>query len=388
MRKIVFAQLLEFLPRRQFRRCVAKYQGNYRVKNFTCWEQFVCMCFAQLTWRDSLRDIELCMRTMQSKLSLMGFNSKVSRNTLSKANERRSSKIYKDFCTILMKQARELYATEKFCIELDKAAYVLDSTYISLCLSMFPWGQMGRHNKAILKVHTLLDLRGSIPSFTYISKGNYPDNKMLDLIRIEPGAFYVMDKAYVDFARLSKINQEKGYFVVRFKKHMNFKRSSSRKANIKNGILVDQSGALGGKKTRKKYPDQIRRIVFYDKEANKEIIFITNKFLLEPCTIAKLYKQRWQIEIFFKWIKQNLRIKKFYGLSQNAVETQIWIAIATYLMIAIAKKQLRIKTPMYQILHFLSISLFEHTPLLQAFNPQKQIITPPTTSNQLNLFDY
>ena len=346
------------------------------------------MCFAQLTWREGLRDIELCLRSMQSKLYHIGLFSKVSRSTLADANERRNSKIYKDFCNILMKQARELYADEKFSKELDEAVYVLDSTYISLCLSMFPWGQMGRHNKAIFKVHTLLDLKGSIPSFVHISKGNYPDNKMLDLIRIEPGAFYVMDKAYVDFARLAKINQDKGYFVVRFKKHINFKRTASHEANIRNGVLVDQTGVFGRREANKKYPDQIRKIVFYDKETNKKITFLTNNFSLEPHLIATLYKQRWQIEIFFKWIKQNLRIKKFYGNSQNAVETQIWIAIATYLMIAIAKKQLRIKTPLYQILHFLSISLFENVPLLQALNPPKQIDTLPIISNQLNLFDY
>jgi IS4 transposase len=345
------------------------------------------MCFAQLTWRESLRDIELCLRSMQNKLGSLGLHSKVSRNTLAKANEKRDSRIYRDFCRILIKQAKELYSDEKFSKELDETVYVLDSTYISLCLSMFPWGQIGAHNRAIFKIHTLLDLRGSIPSFIDISRGNYPDNKMLDKINIEPGAFYIMDKAYVDFQRLYNINQSKGYFVVRFKKHINFQRNTSADTNIKDGILLDQAGILARRETNKKYPDQVRKIVFYDKEKNKKIIFLTNNFSLKPQLIAMLYKQRWQIEIFFKWIKQNLRIKKFYGTSRNAVETQIWIAISTYLLIAIAKKQLRIKTPLYQILHFTSVSLFENIPLLQALNPPKELIHKPNKHKQLNLFN-
>lgn len=387
MQRLVFSQLLDFAPKRQFRRCVSRYQGNKGIKNFTCWEQFVCMSFAQLTWRESLRDIELCMRTMQLKLNQIGLFSKISRSTLADANEKRDSKIYKDFCSILMKQARELYADEKFSKELEEAVYVLDSTYISLCLSMFPWGKMGGHNKAIFKIHTLLDLRGSIPSFIHISKGNFPDNKMLDNIRIEPGAFYVMDKAYVDFTRLAKINDEKGYFVVRFKSHINFKRLESNDSDLSKGVLVDQTGVFGRRETSKKYPDKVRKIIFYDKITNKKIIFLTNNFTLEAHIIALLYKRRWQIEIFFKWIKQNLKIKKFFGYSLNAVESQIWIAISTYLLIAIAKKQLKIKTPLYQILHFLSISLFEHIPLFQAVTPSHSLLKHNHMSKQLNLFD-
>lgn len=388
MERIIFSELLDFVPKRQFRRCVEKYKGNHGVKSFTCWEQFVCMCFAQLTLREGLRDIEVCLRSMQSKLYQVGLTSTISRSTLADANENRSSKIYQSFCKVLIREARDLYVNDKFTEELDEVVYVLDSTYISLCLSLFPWGQIGKQQYAGIKVHTLLDLRGSIPSVISISKGASPDNKMLDEITIEPGAIYVMDKAYVDFKRLYRINEAKGYFVVRFKKNINFQRSSSAETHFNDGILADQTGILASREAKKNYPDKIRKIVFYDKEKNKNIIFLTNNFFLEAKLIALLYKKRWQIEIFFKWIKQNLKIKKFYGTSTNAVETQIWIAISTYLIIAIAKKKLKIKAPLYQILHLLSISLFEKQSLYQALNPPKEIVIMPSNCNQLSLFKF
>jgi len=386
--KIIFSQLLDFVPKREFRRCVERYKGNKGVKSFSCWEQFVCMFFAQMTYREGLRDIEICLRSMQSKLYHIGIGSIVSKSTLADANESRDSRIYQNFCKVLIKEAKELYSDDKFTEELNEAVYVLDSTYISLCLSLFPWSQIGKQNYGGIKVHTVLDLRGSIPTVISITKGAHPDNKVLDEIRIEPGAIYVMDKAYVDFKRLYNINKGKGYFVVRFKKNVNFQRTSSSYADINVGVISDQTGILARKETNKKYPDKIRKIVFHDKERNKTIIFLTNNFFLEARLIALLYKKRWQVEIFFKWIKQNLRIKKFYGTSQNAVETQIWIAISTYLIVAIAKKKLKIKAPLYQIIHLLSISLFENNDIYQAVNPPKEILDEPNNCNQLSLFNF
>lgn len=383
--RTVFSQLLDFIPKRDFRRCVDEYDGNYGVRSFTCWDQFLCMSFAQLTSRESLRDIEVCLRGMSSKLYRCGFRGKISKSTLADANEKRDSRIYRDFCLVLIERARKLYCNDKFLEQLDEVVYVLDSTYISLCLSLAPWAAIGAHPKGVIKVHTLLDLRGSIPSFIAISSGKYPDNLMLDQIIIEPGAFYVMDKAYIDFARLYRINQQRAYFVTRSKANVAFKRQYSRTVNKEVGLRCDQVVKLSGRIASKKYIDQIRRIRFATEE--KTLTFLTNNFDADAYTITELYKARWNIEVFFKWIKQHLRITKFYGNSLNAIETQIWIAVATYLMIAIAKKELNSKIPLYTILQFLSLLLFEEMPILQAFQKQYYINNEKMEYKQLKLFD-
>lgn len=365
--KTIFSQLFEFIPKRQFRRCVERYSGNYRVKNFSCWNQFVCMCFAQLTERDSLRSVEVCLRSMHEKLLLLGFNEKVSRSTLADANEKRDYRIYRDFCQILIKQARELYSEEFFLKELETVVYVLDSTIISLCLSLFPWASFGQHSRAQVKVHALLDLRGPIPSFIAITSAKYPDCAMLDNIVIEPGAFYAMDKAYVDFQRLDNINKARGYFVVLAKRNLKIRRISSNAADKSSGVSSDQVIRLCGRVASAKYQQQLRRIRFYDQDSERYFVFLTNNFNIDAFTITEIYKARWQIEIFFKWIKQNLKIKKFLGNSVNAVQTQVWIAISTYLIIAIVKKRLNLQQPLYKILQVLSVALFEQKPISTAF---------------------
>jgi len=383
--KTVFSQLLDFVPKRQFRRCVERYNGDHRVRTFSCWDQFLCMAFAKLTYRESLRDIEICLRNRTEQLYRIGLRGNVSRSTLADANESRDSRIYADLCQLLIQQARTLYADEKFIKELDEVVYILDSTYISLCLSLFPWAKFSPY-KAAVKVHTLLDLRGAIPAFIAISRAKYRDNEMLDNILIEPGAFYVMDKAYIDFARLYNIDQARAYFVTRSKKNLRFRRQYSRPVDKESGVRADQTIKLVGRVASGKYPNQLRRIRYFNEQNKIRLTFLTNNFNLSAETIADLYKARWQIEVFFKWIKQNLRITSFYGTSFNAVRTQIWIAISTYLLVAIVKKQLNIKTPLYQILQFLSLSLFDETPILRAFTPSHQSNFDPPANNQLNLF--
>ena len=384
--KIVFAQLLEFIPKRYFRRCVDRYRGNHNVRTFTCWEQLVCMMFAQLTGRESLRAIETSLRGLRRKHHLVGVRGRISRSSLADANERRDSRIYADLCQRLMSEARELYSDERFLTELDEVIYVVDSTQMTLCLSLFPWSHFGAASTGFVKVHSVLDLSGAIPTFVAITSAKYPDCKMLDHIPIEPGAFYVMDKAYVDFQRLNNINRAGAYFVSRAKRNLNLKRVSSNAIDKSTGLRCDQVVRLAGQVASRKYSDNIRKISYYDKESERRFCFITNNFQLDPIIIPQLYKSRWQIEIFFKWIKQNLKIKTFYGNSLNAVETQIWIAIATYLLVAIAKKRLAIKTPLYQLIHFFSASLFEKIPIIQGVSEIQDMKNTQQQHNQLDLF--
>lgn len=387
MEKTVFRQLLEFVPQRSFRRIVEKHEVTHGNQKVSAWEQFIYMSFAQLTHCNGLRDIQTSFRAMSHKAYHLGIQTNIARSNLSRANNSRPSVIFKSLAIFLIKEARRLYKDEKFENELNEVVYVLDSTYISLCLSLFPWGQIGKQNLAGVKIHTLLDLRGSIPSFIDISKGSSPDNKTLDQIIIEPGAFYVMDKAYVDFKRLNNIDEQKGFFVVRFKQNISFTRLSSNPSQQNKGVIVDQVGRLSGSVGQKHYFNKIRKVVFHDSDKNRTFTFMTNNFSIQPNVIAQLYKHRWKIEIFFKWTKQNLRIKKFYGTSQNAVETQIWIAISTYLLVAIAKKQLKLEPPLYQILHILSISLFEKELLFQLLNYNDRSTNSVATAKQLKLFD-
>jgi len=342
------------------------------------------MTFAQLTYREGLRDVEACLRGAQHKLYRLGLRGSVSRSTLADANEHRSSEIYADFCRILIQRARTLYVDDCFCGELDEMIYILDSTSISLCLSLCPWAKFA--GSAAVKVNTLLDLRGWIPSFISIKKANYRDCFALDDIPIEPGAFYVMDRGYLDFKRLYHLHCARGYFVTRPLRHVVFKRQESRAKSAADGIRSDQIVLLGGQVASGKYPDRLRRIHYSDKQQLKDLIFITNNLLLPASTIATLYKSRWQIELFFKWIKQNLRIKKFYGTSFNAVKTQIWIAVAVYLLVAIVRKELSVKTPLYRIFQFLSVSIFDEMPILQAFSQHALPELETHSPNQLNLF--
>lgn len=389
MYKVIFSQLLDYAPTRSFRKIVSRLDVDHGNQKLSAWEQFICMSFAQLTHCSGLRDIETCLRGMSNKCYHVGLQTRVSKSTLARMNDSRPSIIFKTFCELLIKQARKLYANEKFIEDLNETIYVLDSTYIKLCLSMFPWAQMGGGKKSGLKIHTLLDLNGSIPTFIGVSSAKFPDNKILDEISIEPGAFYVMDKGYVDFKRLNRIDELKGNFVTRIKSNIKFERLYSNPVNSNKGVLLDQIGKLSGSVGKRKYSNKIRKVVFYDSETSKEITFITNNFTLSAETIALLYKKRWQIEIFFKWIKQNLRIKKFYGTSQNAVEIQIWIAIATYMLVVIAKKKLKLNQNLQQILQFLSISLFENMPLDQALTgePYSEFAKNKNHDpNQLSLF--
>jgi hypothetical protein len=376
---------------RRFHTCVHRYQGNRKVHRFTCLDQFLCMAFAQLTYRESLRDIEACLRAMQPKLYHMGIRSRVARNTLAHANEVRDWRIYADFAHILIDRARRLYADEDFGKELqDATLYALDSTTIDLCLSLFPWACF-RRTKAAVKLHTLMDLRGSIPTFIHVSDGKLHDVNVLDLLLPEPGSYYVMDRGYLDYRRLYSFHQARAFFVTRAKRNLRFRRRYSRPVDKSTGLLCDQTILLDTYATAKKYPEPLRRIRLLDLDTHKRLIFLTNQFDLPALTIAKLYKSRWQIELFFKWIKQHLRIKAFYGTSENAVKTQIWIAIATYLIVAILKKELRLEQSLYTILQVLSVSLFERIPLQDAISEHwadgvgGSIMEPPC--KQLKLFE-
>ncbi len=384
-RQPVFAQLMEFLTRYEFQQCVERYRGQYKIKSFSCWDQFLCMAFAQLTYRESLRDIEACLRSAQRNLYHMGFRGKVSRNTLAHANEVRDWRIYADFAQTLIGRARRLYANDSFGVELDQAAYALDSTLIDLCLSLFPWAKF-RKRKGAIKLHTLLDLRGSIPSLIIITHGKIHDVTILDQLTFEPGAFYIFDRGYLDFARLHKIHQASAFFVTRAKSNFQFKRLYSRPVDKSHGVQCDQIIVLKGFYAKKDYPDKLRRIRYFDVTQNKWLVFLTNNFTLPASIIAQLYHCRWQIELFFKWIKQHLRIKAFYGTTDNAVKIQIWIAITVYVLVAIVKKQLKLEQSLYTILQILSVNLFEKSPIIEVLgdaNPQE---TNDVTSNQLNLF--
>ena len=383
----VFTQLMTFLPKHEFRCCVQRYRGDRRVRNFSCLDQFLCMAFAQLTYRDSLRDIETCLRAIQSKLYHLGIRGKVSRSTLADANERRDWRIYSDFAHALIRHARRLYAADSFGVDLEHTAYALDSTTIDLCLSLFPWAEF-RRNKGAIKLHTLLDLRGNIPCFVLISDGKTSDVTVLDKLVIEPGAFYVKDRGYIDFARLHRFTRNMAFFVTRAKRNMDYSRRCYRPVDKSTGLRCDQTIILTGPKTSKAYPVPLRRISFCDPETEKRFVFLSNNFLLPALTIARIYKCRWQVELFFKWIKQNLRIKTFYGTSPNAVKTQVWIAISVYVLVAIVRKELKLDTSPGEILQILSITLCEKTPIYTVLSGQNTGTDNSPRCNQLPLFDF
>jgi len=384
--RTIFSQIMEFLPAYEFRQCVEKYQGNYKVKSFSCWDQFLSMAFAQLTYRESLRDIQTCLRAAKQKTYHMGIRGKISRNTLAHANQVRDWRIYADFAQELIKQARELYAGDSFGMELDQTIYALDATTIDLCLSLFPWATF-RKRKGAVKLHTLLDLRGDIPTIAFITNGKVHEVNVLDKIPIEAGAIYIMDRGYLDYARLYNLHQSAAYFVTRAKSNFSFHRLYSQMVNKSTGLQCDQIVTLHGYYSKKDYPERLRRIAYYDTTQKKRLVFLTNNCTLPALAVTELYRKRWQIELFFKWIKQHLRIKAFYGTSENAVKTQIWIAISIYVLVAIIKKQLKLKQSLYTILQILSITLFEKMPLLQALTEMDVKHQCAVTDNQLNLFN-
>ena len=376
---------MDHLPMKEFRRCVDRYQGHHKVQSFSCLDQFLSMAFAQLTYRESLRDIEACLRAQQMKLYHMGIRSDVSRSTLAYANETRDWKIYADFAQVLIGIARSLYEKDDFGVELKETVYALDSTTIDLCLSVFPWAHF-RRTKAAVKLHTLLDLRGNIPTFIRISDGKMHDVNVLDEILPEAGSFYVMDRGYLDFERLYVLAQALAFFVTRSKSNMGFRRFYSHPVEKETGVQSDQTIVLTGFYSSKDYPDKMRRVRFFDEERDKDLTFLTNNFLLPSLTIAQLYKCRWQVELFFKWIKQHLRIKRFFGTSENAVKTQVWIAVSIYVLVAIMKKRLNLEESLYTILQILSVTVFEKMPILQALEGGRYRTQDDEVGNQLNLF--
>lgn len=386
--RTIFSQLTDFLPIHDFRRAVARYQGNHGVRRFTCWDQFLTMIFAQLTYRESLRDIEACLRAMEPKLYHMGIRARVSRNTLAVANEKRDWRIYAEFAQVLIAEARPLYGAEPLGVDLDPetTVYALDSTTIDLCLSLFPWAKF-RTTKSAIKLHTLLDLRGSIPTFLRITDGKVGDLKILDVLIPEPGSIYVMDRGYLDFERLYRLTLARAIFVTRAKKNTAFRRIYSHPVDKSTGLICDQTIMLTVEASIRAYPEKLRRIRYKDPETGKVYTFLTNDFTLPALTIALLYRSRWKVEIFFKWIKQHLRIKAFYGTSENAVKTQIWIAISAYLLVAIARKRLGIERDLYTLLQILSVTLFEKVSLQQALTGPAYTPESATVCNQLQLFD-
>ena len=385
--KTLFAQLIDFLPWKTFGRIVARYDGDSRVRTLSCSEQYRAMAFAQLTDRESLRDIETCLSVQASKLYHMGFSEPVRRSTLADANEARDWRIYAELAQRLIAQARKLYAKEDLGLELANTVYALDSTTIDLCLSVFPWAHF-RTTKAAVKMHTLLDLRGNIPSFIHVSDGKLADVHALDLLVPEPGAIYVMDRAYVDFARLHALHQAGAFFVTRAKSNLKARRRYSASTDRTTGIICDQTIALDGHYAKQHYPERLRRIRFRDAETGKMLVFLTNNFDLPALTIAALYKNRWQVELFFKWIKQHLRIKQFYGTSENAVKTQIWIAVSVYVLVAIVKKRLRLDASLYTLMQVLSVTIFEKVPIQTALSSETSKCNTATENNQLNLFGF
>jgi IS4 transposase len=385
--KLLFAQLMDFLPWTSFARSVARYGGDRRVRSLSCAEQFRAMAFAQLTYRESLRDIEACLSAQPAKLYPMGFRSPVRRSTLAEANESRDWRIYADLGQRLMLQARKLYAKEDLGMNLQAAAYALDSTTIDLCLNLFPWAHF-RSTKSAVKMHTLLDLRGNIPTFIRITTGDVHDVNILDEILPQPGAYYVMDRGYLDYARLYRIHLAGAFFVTRAKSNLDARRIYSQQVDKQTGILADQAIALNGYDSRKDYPSHLRRIRFHDPDTDKDLVFLTNQFTLPATTICALYKSRWQVELFFKWIKQHLRIKVFFGTSENAVKTQIWIAVSVYLLVAIVKKRLELPGSLYSFLQVLSVTMFEKMPISQVLQQKDYTNSKVTTGNQLILFDF
>ena len=385
--RTVFSQLIAFLPDRDFRRCVARYDGDAGLRDFSCWDQYLTMAFAQLTYRESLRDIEACLRAVGAKLYHMGFQGKVARSTLADANESRDWRIFADFAQVLIRIARPLCATDPIGVDLDHSLYALDSTTIDLCLSLFPWAKFRKH-KAAVKMHTLLDLHGNIPTFISITNGKVHDVNILDEIAPEAGAFYVMDRGYVDFGRLYVFTLSAAFFVVRTKSNVLLQRQYSHPVDKTTGVRSDHIVILTAIGSAKAYPEQLRRVSFLDVKTRKRFKFLTNNFTLPALTIALIYKSRWQVELFFKWIKQHLRIKAFYGTSENAVKTQIWIAVSVYVLVAIVRKRLGLEASLYQILQILSVTLFEKTPILQALQASDSENNLPDAGNQLILFDF
>jgi hypothetical protein len=383
---LVFAQLTAHLPLTTFRRCVARYKGEHKVKSFTCLEQFLVMLFAQLTFRESLRDIEACLRVQPDKLYHMGLRSQVARNTLANANAVRDWRIYAEFAQRLITMARKLYANEPLGVQLSNTIYALDSTTIDLCLSLFPWAPF-RSTKAAVKLHTLLDLRGNIPTFLHISDGKLHDVNILDQLIPEAGAFYIVDRGYVDFERLARFDQAGAFFVTRAKRGMRFKRVAWRKTDRSTGVICDHTITLTGFYSKQGYSKPLRRIRFKDPDTGKKLVFLTNHLDLAPLTVCQLYKMRWQVELFFKWIKQHLRIKAFFGTSENAVKSQIWIAVCTYVLVAIVRKRLKLEASMHEILQILSLSLFEKIPLDQLLTLNVPGPQMPDSANQLILFE-
>jgi len=384
--RLVFAQLMDFLPLPEFRRCVARYQGEYKVRNFSCLDQFLCLAFAQLTYRESLRDIETCLRAMQRKLYHMGIRGRVARSTLADANETRDWRIVADFAQVLIGIARPLYAAEPFGVELAATVNAFDSTTIDLCLALFPWARF-RQTKGAITLHTLLDLRGNILEVVYISDGKLHDVQALDVLVLLPGAYYVLDRGYLDFSRLFRFQQAGAFFVTRAKANLQYARRASQPVDKATGLRCDQTVVLTGPKTATLYPLPLRRIRYTDPETGKHLVFLTNDFTLPALTIAQLYKARWQVELFFKWIKQHLRIKAFYATSINAVKTQVWVAVAVYVLVAIVKKRLALPQSLYTILQVLSLTLFEKTPIYQALAQMPDTIAEGEACNQLLLFD-
>jgi hypothetical protein len=385
--RTVFSQLIGFLPDREFRRCVSRYHGDYRLREFSCWDQYLTMAFAQLTYRESLRDIEACLRSLHGKLYHMGFHGRVARSTLADANELRDWRIFADFAPVLTGIARPLYARDPIGVDLDQSLYALDSTTIDLCLSLFPWARFRQH-KAAVKMHTLLDLRGSIPTFLRITEGTVHDVNILDEILPEAGAFYVMDRGYIDFERLFLFTLCSAFFVVRTKENVLLQRRYSRPVDKTSGLRSAHTVILTAFDSAVAYPDSLRRVTYFDAETKKRLQFLTNNFVLPPLTIAQIYKCRWQVELFFKWIKQHLRIKAFYGTSENAVKTQIWIAVSIYVLVAIVRKRLGLEASLYQILQILSLTLFEKVPILQAFEASDFQDNLVEDRNQLILFNF
>lgn len=384
--KTIFAQVMEHLPLPAFRKCVQRYGGDYKAKTFSCLDQFLALAFAQLSYRESLRDIEACLRAMNSKLYHMGIRGGISRNNLAHANETRDWRIWADFAQVLIHTARHLYADDPFGVELDQTVYAFDSTTIDLCLSLFPWARFRKH-KAAVKLHTLLDLRGAIPSFIQITEGKVHDVNVLDDLIAEPGSFYVLDRGYLDFERLYRFHQALAFFVIRSKSNFQFRRLYSHAIDKSTGLISDQTIMLATFYSTEAYPEKLRRVRYFDAETDKHLSFLTNNFLLPALAIAQLYKCRWQVELFFKWIKQHLRIKVFYGTSENAVKTQVWTAVSVYVLVAILKKRLRLDHSLYTILQILSVTLFEKVPMLQVLTDFDYETEYHESPNQLLLFN-
>jgi transposase len=384
--KTVFAQILQHVSRYEFNKCVTKYNGNYRIRTFPCYDQFLCLAFAQLTYRESLRDIETCLNSHREKLYHVGFRGQISRSTLADANERRDYRIYQEFGYYLIGRAQKLYQHENLAVELTQSLYALDSTTIDLCLSLFPWATF-RKTKAAIKIHTLLNLRGSIPTFINLTPGTVHDVTMLDVVPLEQKSIVTMDRGYIDFKRLYAIHQLPAFFVIRAKSNLKFRRLTSRKVDKTSGLRADQTIVLTVKKSKNTYPEALRRVSYVDPETNTCFVFLTNIFTLPAETVPDIYKQRWHIELFFKWIKQHLRIKSFFGTSFNAVKTQIWVAISIYLLVAIMKKQLNLPGSLHTILQILEVNIFEKKPIIQMVSDALKQEKSPLVSNQLNLFD-